>query len=282
MVQTMIEGLLLKYIDPDPQAMALDRVSRCKGSGCVTLGVGYLDGEMEWTRHVLNYVKKTQGLKDSEIQTLSQNSYFGLLDYLQAHPNTTQSAVFFCTGSFQLPPAPFPSPFPAFTCSSDTSHLYIYALIYNFTAATMPYMVKPDEASPVDRSILPLKIALDNGILDYRLHQSGLPALQITAEMSDFPHTSSRFIEGYDTVTMQGPLYFFLPPMVIFIMVMTEMVREKEQSLRQVLTTIGVSPIAFWLSWVITSVGFSAAISTVTTVVGRTIGFDFFAKSQFG
>lgn len=278
MVQTMIEGLLLKYVDPDPSAIALDRVSRCKGRDCVTLGVGYLDGEMEWTRHVLDYVKRTQGLPDSEVQTLSLNSYSGTLDYLQKHPNTTQAAVFFCTGSLQLPIGGL---FPDFACSSNSSRLYIYAFIYNFTAATMPFMVKPDEESPVDRSILPLKIALDNGILDYRLQQSGLPPLTITGEMGDFPHTPNRFIEGYDTVTMQGPLYFFLPPMIIFIMVMTEMVREKEQRLRQVLTTLGVSPVAFWLSWVITSLTFSATVSAVTTTVGRAIGFDFFAKSPF-
>lgn len=284
MVQTMIEGLLLKYMDPDPPAIQLDRVGRCRGSGCVTLGVGYSDGEMEWTRHVLEYVKRTQSLEDTEVKTVASDSYFDMLAYLHTHPNKTQAVVFFCTGVIELPTSDLPpelQPFSNITCSKDSSHLYIYAIVYNFTAATMPFMIKPDEPSPVDRSILPLKLAIDNGILDYRLKKSGLPPIEIAAEMSDFPHSSNRFIEGYDTVTMQGPLYFFLPPMIIFIMVMTEMVREKEQGLRQVLNTLGASPVSFWLSWIITSLVFSATISTLTTFAGREIGFDFFAKSQF-
>ena len=285
MVQTMINHLLVKYLDPSPPTVSITTLPKCWGDPCVTLGIGYSAGETEWTRHVLTQIKERNGLKDRDFRTVTENNYLDMVNFLQKYPNQTQTMVFFCTGTVELPAdlPPEVADYPDYmTCAgANASNLYVYSIIYNFTSASSPFIVRPDEPSPIDHSILPLKLAIDNAILSYRLREINGPEVEITAEMSDYPHSVNRLIQGYDTVTMQGPLYFFLPPMIVFIMVMTEMVREKELGLRQVVNTLGTSQGAFWLSWIVTGLVFTGLGSTLTTLAGRWIGFDFFHKSEF-
>ena len=60
-----------------------------------------------------------------------------------------------------------------------------------------------------------------------------------------------------------------------------EMVREKMNSLRFGLLVIGCSNSAFWISWMITGVGFSSIMAVMMYCIGYCFGFDIFVLSPF-
>jgi len=276
-VQCMVDSLISKFVDLDPLAESIDRIPLCKGVDCVTLGLGYTAGEAIWTTHVVEHIRKEHSWTGNEIRKLG-NSYEETLAYLSAHPNNTQAAVIFCTGPFLLPNTTSP-----LLCSGNVSTgLLLYSLVINFTSANLPILLKPDERSPISRQILPYKIAVDRGIFDYLRTTHDLPPLSLNVSMSDYPHMASRMAANFDTVTLQGPMYFYLPPMIVFIMLMTEMVREKEQHLRAALNIVGIRQVAYWASWLIVGLGMDLVVSCVTVGIGRSLGFDFFTKAPFG
>ena len=48
-------------------------------------------------------------------------------------------------------------------------------------------------------------------------------------------------MDGYDIVSASGAFYFFIPPMVTFVVLLIEIVREKEYRLRHGLAMMGMS-----------------------------------------
>jgi hypothetical protein len=66
-------------------------------------------------------------------------------------------------------------------------------------------------------------------------------------------------------IQMAGPVFFFCPPMLIFILLLNQIVREKELRLRQGMNIMGLSDSMFWLSWFITA-EILACISTALIV----------------
>ena len=45
--------------------------------------------------------------------------------------------------------------------------------------------------------------------------------------MSSYPSTKNRFMENYDSISASGPAYLFMPAMLIFGLLVTELTREK-------------------------------------------------------
>lgn len=70
-------------------------------------------------------------------------------------------------------------------------------------------------------------------------------------------------------------------PLSIFMIVYEEMIREKILNLRFGLIVIGCSNTAFWVSWLITGIFFSAAISTLMYICGYLYAFDVFLLCPF-
>jgi len=60
-----------------------------------------------------------------------------------------------------------------------------------------------------------------------------------------------------------------------------EMIREKVFRLRFGLLVIGCSNAAFWISWVITGIVFSIAMTLMMIISGFAFGFDFFTLTPF-
>ena len=278
-VQVMVQHTLARYIDPNPQSEPISVIPRCRGTGCITLGVGYTAGETDWTEAIVRHIATNQHLSlGTDIQTIGE-TYNSTLEYFKTHPNETQTAVIFCTGTLHL--ASVTSVEQVLCSGSGSYDLMIYSIVMNFSAANLPILLKPDEKSPINRAVLPYKIAVDSAIIDFHRARKGLPAVTLSPVMSDFPHIKNRMAANFDTVTLQGPLYFFLPPMVVFMLVMTEMVREKEQHLRRCLTVLGTSHTAYWLSWVLVGGVCAFVVSNVTVTVGNSLGFDFFVNSPY-
>jgi hypothetical protein len=45
-----------------------------------------------------------------------------------------------------------------------------------------------------------------------------------------------RFIENADVVSSSGPFYFFFPPIITFVVILLEIIREKDLKLRKVIS----------------------------------------------
>ena len=276
-VQCMVDSLISKFVDLDPLAESIDRIPLCKGVDCVTLGLGYTAGETIWTTHVVEHIRKEHSWTGNEVRKLG-NSYEETLAYLSAHPNNTQAAVIFCTGPFLLPNTTSP-----LLCSGNVSTgLLLYSLVLNFTSVNIQTFLKPDERNSISRHSLPYKIVVDRGIFDYLRTTHDLPPLSLNVSMSDYPHIPSRMTTNFDTMAVGGPMYFFLPPMIVLIMLMSEMVREKEQHLRAALNIVGIRQVAYWASWLIVGLVMDLVVSCITVGIGRIMGFDFFTKAPFG
>ena len=118
-------------------------------------------------------------------------------------------------------------------------------------------------------------------ILSYHSKKKGLGDIIIEAVVQLFPLPPNRFLKGYDAVSMAGPLYFFIPPMFVFGLLVSEIVKEKELKLRNGLSVIGVSASAFWLSWFILAFFFSFMTTNSLILSGYLFQFDIFIKTPY-
>ena len=84
-----------------------------------------------------------------------------------------------------------------------------------------------------------------------------------------------------DPVTIHGAFFTIFIPLSVFLIIYEEMVREKMLNLRLGLLAIGCSNTAFWISWMITSIAFSAIMAVLIYGFGYWFMFDFFYKSPF-
>ena len=91
----------------------------------------------------------------------------------------------------------------------------------------------------------------------------------------------NRYLQGYNVVTDSGAFYFFIPPMVIFVVMLIEVVREKEYRLRHGLCMMGMSHRAYWHSWIISSLVFILIGSNSLIVSGLLCQFDFFLHTPY-
>lgn len=57
--------------------------------------------------------------------------------------------------------------------------------------------------------------------------------------------------KNMDLMGLCGSYYFLLGPLVLFMVLLQEIVKEKEYKLRQGLTVVGISHNAYWINWII-------------------------------
>jgi len=139
--------------------------------------------------------------------------------------------------------------------------------VYNYTTApssftqnfTVPLLVYPE--------LYQIKTSVDNGIIIYQNHKKGLnrPPALIDATYSTFPNPPDRMLNSISLVPTIGLFYFALTPLITFVIILTEVVKEKEFRLRQGLVVVGLSHSSFWLSWGITG-GVISAITTLSLI----------------
>jgi hypothetical protein len=84
----------------------------------------------------------------------------------------------------------------------------------------------------------------------------------------------------YDVVGANGGLWFYIPPMVSFFLLLSDLVGEKEQRLRLGLQLMGARGSAYWLSWFIWSVVMNMIANTVLILSGYAFQISFFTNSN--
>jgi hypothetical protein len=105
------------------------------------------------------------------------------------------------------------------------------------------------------------------------------PSIELSYQA--YPYVPDRLYLGADPIVNTGAFYLILVPLTVFMIIFEEMSREKAGNLRMGLLMIGCSNSAYWISWILTGIIFSAIMSTLMHVVGYAFGYSIFLSSPF-
>ena len=263
----------------NPDIVAMPKIPKCYGSGCITVGIAYTnETSTPVTRYVLQYLSEHEDLELNKDIKLIGTNYTGTIDYLSTHENKTQTAVLFCTGPFTPPPNPYYN--DTINCLQPIQdyNLTIYSLLINSTITPLTMFLSYNAPSPIDYASLSVKRAIDNALISY---YSGGQNSSLTYEAQAFPAPTNRWMDGYDIVTTSGAFYFFIPPMVTFVVMLIEIVREKEYRLRHGLAMMGMHPGPYWVSWFCTGLVFIFIVTNSLIISGLACVFDVFLHCPY-
>lgn len=226
----------------------------------------------------MQFIAKENNLEfgtDVKLLTVGNSSAYN--NYLTNNMNQTKYGVVFCLDSIDYLNISIPC---SFEFSNDTFNLY--TIVYNISNIPNGFLTSGALPFPKDRQLTKLKQDLDNAYLQYYADIYKLPkAPKINAVMSSFPITQNRFLQKADITASVGAFYFFFPPMISFVVILLEIIREKDLKLRKSLLIIGLNNYSFWVSWLITSVFFAFSVSFILVVTGIICRFDVFLNVPF-
>lgn len=246
----LVSNIATERRQPDPEIVRLDNIPKCWGEDCITLAVAYTDGNKPWTEYVLAHIAEHSDLEmGRDIAVIADDGAWSIIKYIEGHQNTTQTALLFCTGAYKVPENPYYN--LTIPCPKG-DNVFTYVLMTNSSSMIVDFIGPTDSPYPKDYATLSVKLALDKAILSYQARAAGLPEPEVTVNLQEYPSIPSRYLSGYDVISTSGPFYLFIPPMVTFVIVLTEIVREKEYRLRHGLAVMGMTASAYWKSWFIT------------------------------
>jgi len=167
---------------------------------------------------------------NSDVKLLTIGSTSNYFDYLSTYENKTKYGVLFCVDKIEYYNISIPC---SFEYLNETMHLY--TVFYNISNAPNGFLSSAATPFPSDPQLLKLKIDVDNAYLKYYANKRQLSYVpQINASYNTFPVTQNRFLQNADVVASSGAFYFFFPPMISFVVVLLEIMREKDLKLRRV------------------------------------------------
>jgi len=91
-----------------------------------------------------------------------------------------------------------------------------------------------------------------------------------------------RIYLNFNEMAFEGSFYLIIVPMFVFIFITTDILREKEKSLRKGMMTMGLRSSSYWLSWFITSQIFVIGSTLITIFWGNVLQMLFFQDTEFG
>ena len=246
-------------------------------------------------KHGLNFGKDVQ-------QIIMSNSTKSIKSYFDTYKNKTWYGVVFWTTEWEdgitsnitIP------------CKAQNIHgedpkidLKFYSILYNFTLMPSTFLDNFTAPMKPDPVMLIIKNTIDSGILDYLkkkkanddniglnyeseldFYENDPADIHIQTSWSNFPLVTSRFFKDANIISLIGSFYLALGPLVWFVVMLTEVVKEKELKLRQGLSVVGLSHTSYWLHWLITGLFFSALISITTILGGMAFQFDLFFNAN--
>lgn len=166
--------------------------------------------------------------RDVKLLTVGNSSEY--YDYFTTNENKTKFGVLFCLDQIEYYNVTIPC---TFEYLNETLHLY--TLFYNISSSPNGFLTSPSLPLPSDPQLIKLKIDVDNGYINYYSNKKKLPYIpKIKGYYSTFPLTENRFLQNADVVASTGAFYFFFPPMISFVVILLEIMREKDMKLRKV------------------------------------------------
>lgn len=244
-------------MDTDPGILP-----KCIGEDCVTVGYFIIGDdtdphapEYDWIHHVMDYLAGRNDLRGGDhvknLKVTTRASDIKL--YLDDNLNKTWYGVVFCTSQWEdsiTSNITIPCKPANYDPQREDAEVMFYSILYNYTLMPSAFLQNWTAPAEVDPNMLIIKNSLDSGIVDYlktrngyydneNIHFDDFHNLQdevhhhIEVSWSHFPLISSRAFSDGDISSVAGTFYVALGPIVTFVIMLTEIVREKEQKLRQ-------------------------------------------------
>jgi hypothetical protein len=140
--------------------------------------------------------------------------------------------------------------------------------------------------APLKMSIDALKTArmVENAISNWILldgKHTDDPQVDHTYSFQDYPKVQSRIFSDFDTSSEQGTFWFFIPIMISFLSLNSELLKEKERKLRQGLMLFGISSLSYMGSWVFFMMIFNVFFSAFLVGLGYVCQFSVFINTPF-
>lgn len=228
--------------------------------------------------NIMRFVANENNLefdKDVKLLTIGNSSRF--MDYISDNQNKTKFGVVFCMDSMNFFNTSIPCNFEFYNAT-----FHLYTMIYNITTAPNGFLLGPNSPWPTYPELAKLKTDMDNAYLKYYSDLRGIELIpRLNTTLQSFPIAQNRFFDKADVVASSGAFYFFFPPIISFVMILLEIIREKDSKLRKSLLIIGLNNTSFWISWLITSMIFAALVSFILVLTAITLRFEVFTNSPF-
>jgi ABC-type multidrug transport system ATPase subunit len=262
-----------------PSVVNIDKIPKCFGKNCITVGIGFTNpNKTELSQYVINYIaERNSFILGKDVKVIGE-TYNEMMTFIKNNPNVTQTAILFCTGEFELPTNPLYN--GSFNCLRDAPgwDIPMYSIIINSTLTPFLFLGGFNQGEPIDYTSLAVKLAVDAGILSYYKKNS---TEQISVEIQSFPRPMDRYLNGFDIVSKVGVFYFYIPPMVTFVVILIELVREKEHKLRNGLAIIGMRSSTYWITWYITGLIFTLIVTNSLILCSYICSFSVFINTPY-
>ncbi len=118
--------------------------------------------------------------------------------------------------------------------------------------------------------------AIDQEIVRTKLVK---PEANVTASWAYFPEVKAR-IAQMDVVSANGGVYFYLVPMIVFFVLLTNIVQEKEANLRTGMRMMGMSSAVYWTCWTLQALAFVVGSTLVLMAAAAACQFDVFLNAN--
>lgn len=118
---------------------------------------------------------------------------------------------------------------------------------------------------------------VNNAIIDYYNNQTGQARISVSTQ--NYPQTQLKMFEGIDIVDSQGSIYFFIAPMIAFIVILNDITNEKEKRLRQGLSVVGVAHFTYWVHWFVVAIVYAGMVTFVLLASGCAFQFQVFLNA---
>ena len=133
-----------------------------------------------------------------------------------------------------------------------------------------------------------LKLGIDEGLAnifngtnmtgDYNLDDG----IQFNMKYANYPSMPLRIYTNFSEMAVEGAFYLLLIPMLTFIFITTDILKEKEKSLRKGMMTMGLRSSVYWMSWFLTSMFFALLSTIVTIIAGNLLHMKYFTDTCTG
>ncbi len=292
-LQNFLEHYSKKYVELNPDTISLNNnlIPKCnKPNNCTTiLGIVIDKSKNEYNKkesyNIMSYVAKVNNLSmDEDIKLSSISTFSEFSNYLEKNKNKTFYGVIFCYDSLDVNTSSLKLIIPCVPEIKKKNEIYrFYTIVYNITLSPNDFL-NPLKNRAKDKYLMKLQMDIDNGFLIemnkiFKIYKNN-PKLNVS--YTDFPITENRFMENASVVNNLGGPYFLFIPMTFFVMILIEIVREKELKLRRSLLIIGLSNTSFWLSWILTSIIFSFILTiTFLFFVTYILKWELFLNTPF-
>ena len=282
------------FIDKNPPIIDIEKIRKCPfPNDCVTITALVLDNSenqenMEEAETIMKYVSLENDLKYGKDIILSKKlkSYGDFADYLENNKNKTYFGVIFCynyldtefySRKFNIPCKPQFAP--------DGKDYKFYTIVYNITNGPNDFLQMPYEPRKKDGLLMKLKLDIDNAFIEIYHNKTKKteddPPPKISVQYSHYPRTEHRYFGQSSIVNNFGGPFFFLIPLTLYVLILIDVVREKQTKLRKSLLIIGMTNLSFWTSWLIISIIFSFFLILLFFAVVYALRWELFVNTPF-